>query len=78
MPGQSRFDAHLLAGAHDGPYLSEPAEVTGCDQLEFDPTIEARPTTNLADAPTGLEFDLHIPQNEDPTAWRPRTCATRW
>jgi hypothetical protein len=40
--------------------------ITGCDQLEFDPTIQVRPTTDLANAPSGLEFALHIPQNEDP------------
>jgi len=40
--------------------------MTGCDQLDFSPTIEAKPTTNLADSPSGLEFHLHIPQNEDP------------
>jgi len=36
----------------------------GCDQLDFAPTLKARPTTNVADSPTGLEVDLHIPQNE--------------
>lgn len=42
-----------------------PAPV-GCNQLEFTPTMEARPTTNVADAPSGLEFHLHLPQNDDP------------
>ena|GEM_PF-280187 len=41
-------------------------EVTGCAGLEFDPKLKARPTTNAADSPTGLEVDLNIPQNEDP------------
>jgi hypothetical protein len=38
--------------------------VTGCDnpELHFNPTLEARPTTNLADSPSGLSVDLHIPQ----------------
>jgi len=46
-------------------YLSpQPLTFTGCDQIEFDPSIEARPTTDRADAPSGLEFNLHIPQNE--------------
>jgi hypothetical protein len=40
--------------------------VDGCNALSFAPSIEARPTTNLADAPSGLEFNLHVPQNEDP------------
>jgi hypothetical protein len=37
----------------------------GCNALEFDPTIEAKPTTSVADSPTGLNFKLHQPQNED-------------
>lgn len=40
---------------------------TECDQLDFSPTLTARPTTNLADSPSGLDVDLHIPQNEDPS-----------
>jgi uncharacterized repeat protein (TIGR01451 family) len=38
----------------------------GCNQLEFTPSLKARPTTNVGDSPAGLEFALHIPQNEDP------------
>ena len=46
---------------------SEPAP-TGCELPPFDPTIESKATTNVADAPSGLNFDLHLPQkeNEDP------------
>ena len=40
--------------------------ITGCNTLEFEPSIEARPTTNVADSPSGLDVDLHIPQSEDP------------
>ncbi|HEV7615877.1 MAG TPA: hypothetical protein VGO36_06575 [Solirubrobacterales bacterium] len=47
-------------GTSTGPGLS------GCDQIDFSPTIQAKPTTNIADAPAGLEFHLHLPQNEDP------------
>jgi hypothetical protein len=47
-------------------YKAIPQLMEGCDQLEFEPSIEAHPTTNLADSPTGLDFNLHIPQNEDP------------
>ncbi len=43
-----------------------PVGVEGCNSLQFEPTIEARPTTNLADSPSGLEFDLKQPQEEDP------------
>jgi hypothetical protein len=42
-----------------------PVSVTGCEKLEFAPTIASRPTTDHADSPTGLDFDLHQPQDED-------------
>jgi hypothetical protein len=40
--------------------------ITGCDELEFEPSLQARPTTNAADSPSGLDVDLKIPQNQDP------------
>jgi hypothetical protein len=43
-----------------------PVGVTGCGSLGFSPTLKARPTTNVADSPSGLDVDLHIPQIEDP------------
>jgi hypothetical protein len=42
-----------------------PTPVTGCEALEFEPTLEARPTTNVADSPSGLEVDLHVPQTNN-------------
>jgi hypothetical protein len=47
-------------------YEGEEQQLEGCNQLEFEPSITSQPTTNLADSPTGLDFNLHIPQNEDP------------
>lgn len=44
----------------------QPLAIEGCNNLEFDPTLKARPTTNVADSPTGLEVQLHVPQNEEP------------
>jgi hypothetical protein len=41
-----------------------PASLTGCDELKFEPTIAARPTTNLTDSPSGLELTLHQPQDD--------------
>jgi hypothetical protein len=40
--------------------------VDGCNQVPFAPAIEARPTTNLADSPSGLNVDLKIPQPQAP------------
>ena len=43
----------------------EALAVAGCNQLDFNPTIEAKPTTDLADSPSGLALDVTVPQNED-------------
>ncbi len=45
-------------------------EVEDCGGLAFEPTIAARPTTNLTDSPSGLDFELHQPQNTDPAPAR--------
>jgi uncharacterized repeat protein (TIGR01451 family) len=42
-----------------------PVAVGGCNQLAFEPTLEAKPTTNLADSPSGLDVKVHQPQNQD-------------
>jgi hypothetical protein len=39
--------------------------VSGCNALHFNPTLKARPTTNVADSPSGLSVDLHIPQTNN-------------
>jgi hypothetical protein len=58
-------DPDLTDPAWKSATATSPA-LTGCDALEFKPTLKARPTTNAADSPTGLEVDLGVPQNEDP------------
>jgi hypothetical protein len=45
--------------------VGNPSGVTGCNALDFSPSIEARPTTNIADAPSGLDVDLKVPQNDN-------------
>jgi hypothetical protein len=42
-----------------------PVSDDGCNGLDFEPTIEAQPTTNLAESPSGLNAHLHQPQNLD-------------
>ena len=51
---QASYESASLAGA--------PVSVEGCGQLAFDPAIESRPTTNLTDSPSGLDFHLRMPQ----------------
>jgi hypothetical protein len=40
--------------------------MTGCEHLEFDPTLSLRPTITQADSPTGYSVDLKVPQNSQP------------
>ena len=40
--------------------------VTGCDQLRFNATMSAQPDTGAGDSPTGLSFELRVPQTEAP------------
>jgi DNA-binding beta-propeller fold protein YncE len=56
-------DSYQAPGLFDR-HAIETEPITGCNQLEFSPTLEARPTTNRADSPTGLSVDLHVPQQE--------------
>ncbi len=63
-------------GSASGSFLSHdntepvpnPIGNTGCNALNFSPTLEARPTTNVADAASGLNVDIHVPQNQSPTS----------
>jgi hypothetical protein len=60
------FDTWLHPGAFVSAAFDELAPV-GCDLPDFSPSIESKPTTNVADSPTGLHFDLHLPQKEHET-----------
>ncbi|MGH2903692.1 MAG: hypothetical protein ACRDK7_08940 [Solirubrobacteraceae bacterium] len=53
------FVSHDSSGSQVG--------VTGCEKLDFSPSIIARPEPEsaVADSPSGLNFDLHVPQNFD-------------
>ena len=61
------FDSWLDPGVFVSDAFGEPPP-TGCSLPDFSPSVEAAPTTNVADAPSGLHFDLHLPQtaHEDP------------
>ena len=67
LPMTMQFDTWLHPGSFLESTVTEAAPL-GCDKPDFSPRIEAKPTTNVADAPSGLHVDLHLPQkeNEDP------------
>jgi hypothetical protein len=38
------------------------SQITGCDSLQFNPSLTLSPTTTQADEPAGLNVDLNVPQ----------------
>jgi hypothetical protein len=69
-PAKTSFKARSWEGSgewiessiltHDGPTTRKPRGFTGCGKLGFAPSITALPSTNSAEAGTGLEFSLDI------------------
>ncbi len=52
--------------SHDSATPPNPVGVSGCQALDFSPSITVKPDTTAAESPSGLKVDLHIPQNETP------------
>jgi hypothetical protein len=51
-----------------GTYVTTRAispHITGCDGLEFDPSVDIEPSTTAPDAPSGLDVDLGFPQEDN-------------
>lgn len=65
-PTVTKLRADSWQNPDDFIFEEEPLTITGCDSINFEPTLRARPTTNAADSPTGLNFNIKIPQSEDP------------
>jgi hypothetical protein len=63
----ARADSWEEPGSYKDAQATLPA-MTGCDLLQFGPSIEAQPDTLLADAPVGLGVNLKVPQVENPAA----------
>ena len=79
--GQLTTSIHVDSWQHPGSYnrdgtpnFTDPAwvgsesvspPVTGCNALSFTPELGAQPTTNVADSPSGLEFEMKLPQTEN-------------
>jgi hypothetical protein len=57
VPPQEAFD-HDAEGHH--------LLLTGCEHLDFSPTVNVQPDTHAAGSPTGLHVDVSLPQNENP------------
>jgi hypothetical protein len=46
-------------------------QMTGCDQLSFNPSLYAQPTTNETDTASGIDVNLQVPQQLSPTVPSP-------
>lgn len=58
-------DAWQDPGIFDAATSTLPG-MTGCDRLQFRPTLQIQPDTQVSDSPTGLHVDLRVPQNQNP------------
>jgi hypothetical protein len=67
-PGASNADGSPnVEGTGWASMTSQSPPVTGCNQLHFSPeAFTVKPETTAADSPTGLNFDLKLPQPEAP------------
>jgi hypothetical protein len=57
---------HLDSWQHRGRWItasSTSPPLTGCDQLDFDARIKARPQSTAAGVPTGYDISVEIPQD---------------
>jgi hypothetical protein len=59
------YDSGLTSAHYPWPKL------TGCDQLSFNPSLYAQPTTSTTDSPSGMDVDLTVPQQVSPTVPSP-------
>jgi hypothetical protein len=56
----------FTAASFDTSPDGDPQVLTGCEKLGFSPSIDVTPTSRAADAPTGIDVDLRVPQNDHP------------
>jgi hypothetical protein len=62
----------IIAYDNEETHASAPyPPTTGCDQLTFNPSLAAQPTTTEADSPSGIDVHLNVPQTQSPTVPAP-------
>ena len=63
---------HVLAYDDGTSEASAPyPATTGCDQLSFNPSLFAQPTTSATDSASGLALNLQVPQESSPSVPSP-------
>jgi len=59
-PTGGPYPFHERVSILDGAIPPTPLAAAGCAKLQFDPTIDAKPTAKAASSPTGLDFSLDV------------------
>ncbi len=63
----AHYDSWANPGAFGPDVLYDmPGRMTGCDAPRFEPAVQAHPTSQRADSPTGLDVKITVPQNDNP------------
>jgi hypothetical protein len=57
---------NVVTRSFSSDFDDAPFTMTGCEKLAFDPSIDVKATSTVADAPTGLSVDLSVPQSDAP------------
>jgi hypothetical protein len=60
---KARVDSWQAPGLFVSAESDMPA-TTGCEWLDFTPSLSLAPDTSVADSPSGLNLDIGVPQNE--------------
>ena len=71
LPWSIEMDSWSKPGAFVSSTVTEDSggnafTVNDCDKLDFDPRVAVRPTSGEAGAPTGLDVEVTVPQNDNP------------
>ncbi len=62
----SKYDSWQNSGVFGPDITYDLGSFTACDDVPFDADVNLTPTNPKADAPTGLEVEVTVPQNDDP------------
>jgi hypothetical protein len=56
----------FVSASFDRDRSGTPFVFTGCDRVPFTPSVNVQPLSHVADAPSGLAFDVDVPQSDSP------------
>ena len=61
-----RMDSWQEPGDFKTAIATTPTPATGCEKLNFAPTVTVRPDSSTAGIPSGYAIDVAVPQNDNP------------